>query len=143
MKSTLPPPNAVAYTYTSNIVTTQPCLPPSTLKKMYNCLFTDGNCETFLHYGAIEQSNDAACTEFDLEMGILLGTPPNYYTSIYISLSVHAFVRVGNVRIGRYYDLLDANSETTDANGEVTKMYGEDESDMCLVWPSLLEMSIY
>jgi len=42
-----------------------------------------GNCETLLNYGGVERANDAKRTGKDIGMGVLLGTPPNYYVSIY------------------------------------------------------------
>eukprot|EP00579_Thalassiosira_antarctica_P001137 CAMPEP_0201866898 /NCGR_PEP_ID=MMETSP0902-20130614/1321_1 /ASSEMBLY_ACC=CAM_ASM_000551 /TAXON_ID=420261 /ORGANISM="Thalassiosira antarctica, Strain CCMP982" /LENGTH=872 /DNA_ID=CAMNT_0048391945 /DNA_START=21 /DNA_END=2639 /DNA_ORIENTATION=+ len=115
----------------------------STFGELYNCLFEDGNCETFLNYGAVERSNDAVRTGSDLGMGVPLGTPPGYYTSIFDSSNGQGFVRVGGGSSGRYYGSLVADGKTTDTNGEVIKQYGEDQSDTFLVRPSLLEMSIF
>ncbi|KAL7430144.1 hypothetical protein ACHAXH_003793 [Discostella pseudostelligera] len=105
--------------------------------KLYNCLFEDGNCETFLSYGEVERENDALRTGVDLGMGVPLGTPPNYYVSIYESSNGQAFVRAS----GKYYGSLSPGEAGED--GEVVKNYGEDETDAFLVRPTLLEMSVF
>ena len=50
----------------------------TTFETLYDCLFVDGNCESFLTYGSVERSNDARRTDTDLGMGVPLGTPPSY-----------------------------------------------------------------
>lgn len=104
---------------------------------LYNCLLEDGNCETFLNYGGVERANDAARTGSDLGMGVPLGTPPNYYVSIYESSNGQAFVRAS----GKYYGSLVAGE--TGEDGELVKKYGEDNTDTFLVRPTLLEMSLF
>jgi len=108
-----------------------------TFETLYNCLFVDGNCETFLTHGTVERTNDALRTNSDLGMGVPLGAPPSYYTSIYDSSNGQAFVRAS----GRYYGSLIAGEKGKD--GEVIPKYGEDENDAFLVRPTLLEMSIF
>ena len=105
--------------------------------RLYDCLFEDGNCETFLNYGEVERANDASRTGTDLGMGVPLGTPPNYYVSIYESSNGQAFVRAS----GKYYGSLVGGEAGED--GEVVKNYGDDEKDVFLVRPTLLETSIF
>lgn len=108
-----------------------------TFADLYKCLFEDGNCETFLTYGAVERLNDAKRTGSDLGMGVPLGTPPSYYTSIYDSSNGQAFVHAS----GKYYGSMVGGK--TGEDGEVIKNYGEDENDAFFARPALLEMSIF
>ena len=105
--------------------------------KLYNCLFEDGNCQSFLDYGSVERLNDASRTGTDLGMGVPLGTPPNYYVGIYDSSHGQSIVRAS----GKYYGSL-IGGETED-DVALMKGYGDDPSDAVLVRPSLLEMSLF
>ncbi|EJK77240.1 hypothetical protein THAOC_00937 [Thalassiosira oceanica] len=104
---------------------------------LYDCLFVDGNCQTFVNAGSVEANNDGVRTGTNLGLGLPLETPPSYYTSIYYSESGQAFVKAS----GRYYGSMIEGEE--DPDGEVVKNYGDDASDAVLVRPSLLEMSIF
>ena len=53
------------------------------LLELSHCLFVDGSCDLFLKYGKMQQANTLAETGMDLGLGSPLGTPPNYYPSIY------------------------------------------------------------
>ena len=108
-----------------------------TFTKLYDCFFVDGNCETLLTYGEVERTNDKIRTGSDLGMGVPLEKPPNYYVSIYDSSNGQAFVRVGD----KYYGSLIGGEK--DDNGEVIENYGKYETDVFLVRPSLLEMSLF
>ena len=108
-----------------------------TFAKLYKCLFEDGNCDTFLNYGGVERANDAVRTGNDLGMGVPLGTPPNYYTSIYDSSNGQEFVYAS----GKYWGAM-TGGDAKDKDGNDIKNYGEDETDAFLVRPSLLEMSL-
>ena len=70
-------------------------------------------------------------------MGVPLGTPPNYYVSIYDSSNGQAFVRAS----GKYYGSLIEGD--TDDDGVPIKGYGDDPADAFLVRPTLLEMSLF
>jgi nicastrin len=108
-----------------------------TFMKLYNCLFEDGNCQSFLDYGSVERLNDASRTGIDLGMGVPLGTPPNYYVSIYDSSHGQSIVYAS----GKYYGSLIGGEMGDD--GAPMKGYGEDTKDAVLVRPSLLEMSLF
>lgn len=111
---------------------------------LYNCLFEDGNCETFLKYSNVERTNDALRTGIDLGLGVPLGTPPSYYTSIYDSSNGQAFLHVGGTGSGkRYFGSLVAGNGAKDKYGKEIKDYGTDVSDTFLLRPSLLETSIH
>ena len=103
-----------------------------TFATLYNCLFEDGNCQTFLNYGSVESKNDAARTGVDMGLGQPLNKPPNYYVSIYNFDNGQAGVRSS----GKLYGALDANDDEV-------KAYGSDETDTFLLRPSLLEMSVF
>ncbi|KAL3795019.1 hypothetical protein HJC23_006340 [Cyclotella cryptica] len=102
-------------------------------QKLYSCLFQDGNCETFLSYATVEEKNDAARTGVDLGIGQPLKSPPNYYVSIYDLDNGQAAVRAS----GKLYGSLD------DEDGDDVKSYGDDENDVFILRPSLLETSIF
>ncbi|KAL7533159.1 hypothetical protein ACHAXR_005073 [Thalassiosira sp. AJA248-18] len=129
--------SATASAYALDLLPTAVDSSSETFAKLYNCLFEDGNCETFLTYGGVERANDAVKTGIDLGMGVPLGTPPSYYTSIYDSSNGQAFVYAS----GKYYGSLIGGEK--DKDGEVIKNYGDDGKDAFLVRPSLLEMAIF
>ena len=104
---------------------------------LYDCLFADGNCQTFVITGSVEANNDGIRTGSNLGLGVPLETPPNFYTSIYYKDSGQAFVKAS----GKYYGSMIEGEK--DPDGEVVKNYGDDASDTVLVRPSLLEMSIF
>ncbi|KAL7486469.1 hypothetical protein ACHAW6_012068 [Cyclotella cf. meneghiniana] len=104
-----------------------------TFQKLYNCLFQDGNCETFLNYATVEEKNDAARTGIDLGIGQPLKSPPNYYVSIYDLDNGQAAVRAS----GKLYGSL------VEGDGDDVKAYGEDVNDVFILRPSLLETSVF
>jgi len=126
-----------ASNYASQLIPEPVSSSSATFTTLYKCLFEDGNCETFLSYGTVERTNDAARTGSDLGMGVPLGTPPSYYTSIYDSSNGQAFLRAS----GKYYGSLMPDEAGKDS--EPIKNYGVDDEDVFLVRPSLLEMSIF
>ena len=122
--------------YAMELLPTSVTSSSETFQTLYNCLFEDGNCETFLKYGIVERNNDTERTGTDLGMGVSLGTPPSYYVSIYDSSNGQAFVKASE----KYYGSLVAGEVVED---EEVKKYGDDKSDAFLLRPSLLEMSIF
>ena len=70
-------------------------------------------------------------------MGVPLGTPPSYYTSIYDLSNGQAFLRAS----GKYYGSLMADEVGKDT--EPVKNHDVDDEDVFLVQPSLLEMYIF
>ena len=99
-----------------------------TFLTLANCLLADGNCDLLLSYGKIERINNAHVTGVDLNMGVPLRNPPNYYPSIYDADNGQGFVQVGTKRYGSY---------TGDEE------YGKANTDTFLLRPSLLETSIH
>lgn len=122
-----------AAAYAKELIANEVSSSSDTFTKLYNCLFEDGNCETFLSYGLTESKNDAARTGVDMGMGQPLGTPPNYYVGIYNFDNGQAAVRSS----GKVYGSLDASDDSE------VKAYGSDENDAFLLRPSLLEMSVF
>ncbi|KAL9186946.1 hypothetical protein ACHAXT_010666 [Thalassiosira profunda] len=129
---------ATASAYALNLLPNAVDASSETFANLYTCLFEDGNCETFLTHGGVERANDALRTGHDLGMGVPLGTPPSFYTSIYDSSNGQAFVLAS----GHYYGSLTVEGETKGEDGETIKAYGESDLDAFLVRPSLLEMAI-
>lgn len=97
-----------------------------TLTSLQNCLFYDGNCELLRRYAKAEQANDKLRTGLDLGVGVSLGSPPNYYVSVYDVNNGQPFVQVGDAWYGAY----------TGSN------YGKKETDTFAIRPTMLEMSI-
>lgn len=97
-----------------------------TLLEVADCLLTNGNCDLFLSQGKMERTNHRETTGMDLGMGVPLGSPPSYYTSVYDASNGQAFVQVGTKWYGSY--------EGDD--------YGKERGDAFAVRPSLLEMSV-
>jgi len=114
--------------YATNLI---PDLDPTdeSLMELANCLLTDGNCDLLLKHGKTEQQNSKQRTGVDLGLGVALGTPPNYYISVYDATNGQSFVQIGNAWYGAY---------TKD-----DKKYGEKNTDTFLVRASLLETGIY
>ena len=94
-----------ASNYTSQLIPEPVSSSSATFTTLYKCLFEDGNCEAFLSYGTVERTNDAARSGSDLGMGVPLGTPPSYYTSIYNLSNGQAFLQAS----GKYYGSLMAD----------------------------------
>ena len=97
-----------------------------TLTGLQNCLFYDGNCELLRNYVKAEQANDKLRTGLDLGVGVALGSPPNYYVSVYDVNNGQPFVQVDSAWYGAY----------TGSN------YGKKETDTFAIRPTMLEMSI-
>lgn len=128
---------ATASAYALKLLPTAVDSSSETFVTLYNCLFEDGNCQSFLDYGSVERLNDASRTGTDLGMGVPLDKPPNYYVGIYDSSHGQSIVRAS----GKYYGSL-IGGETED-DGAPMKGYGDDPNDAVLVRPSLLEMSLF
>lgn len=97
-----------------------------TLVALANCLYEDGSCDLLKAYGKVEQHNDHYKTGLDLGPGNGLGTPPNYYVSVYDLSYGQPFVQVDEVWYGAY-------------DGED---YGKKNSDTFAMRPTLLEQAI-
>lgn len=104
-------------------------------ENLYNCLFYDGNCETFVNYASVESANDAIRTGINLGIGQPLEKPPNYYVSVYNHENGQAFVAASGFK----YGAMDPSAEDKD---DYVKDYGDNNDDTFLLRPSLLEMSI-
>lgn len=102
---------------------------------LYNCLFYDGNCETFVNYASVESANDAIRTGTNLGIGQPLGKPPNYYVSVYNHENGQGFVAASGFK----YGAMDSSAEDKD---DYVEDYGGNKDDTFLLRPSLLEMSI-
>ena len=122
-----------AASYAKELIPNEVSSSSDTFSTLYNCLFEDGNCETFLNYGSVESKNDAARTGVEMGLGQPLNTPPNYYVGIYNFENGQPAVRSS----GKLYGALDATDDVD------VKAYGSDESDTFLLRPSLLEMSVF
>mmetsp|Transcript_12149 Transcript_12149/g.25726 ORF Transcript_12149/g.25726 Transcript_12149/m.25726 type:complete len:873 (+) Transcript_12149:109-2727(+) len=99
-----------------------------TFVSLADCLLVDGNCKLLLSYGSMERSNNFYATGVDLGLGVPLGSPPNYYPSVFNADNGQGFVQVGDNRYATY---------TGDEE------YGKAKTDTFLVRPSLLEMGIH
>jgi nicastrin len=99
-----------------------------TLKDLANCLFSDGNCSMIKNYARTERLNNRGRTGIDVGDGAGLGTPPNYYVSVYDHRSGQPYAVVDGVMYGAY-------------TGD--KEYGTDKNDQFLIRPSQLESAIY
>jgi nicastrin len=122
-----------AAAYAKNLIPNAVSSSSETFKTLYNCLFEDGNCEALLKFGSVEVNNDAVRTGYNSGMGQPLGTPPNYYVSIYNLENGQAAVRSS----GKLYGSLDAGSDSD------VKAYGQDTGDTFLLRGSLLEMGVF
>jgi len=99
-----------------------------TLIDLSNCLFIDGNCETLKAYTKIENMNNRDETGFDVGIGQDLGTPPNYYVSIFDRRNGQTYAQIGRGVYGSY---------TGDEE------YGKANTDAVLIQPNFLEMSVH
>jgi nicastrin len=99
-----------------------------TLNDLANCLFVNGNCDIIKNYARTERLNNRGRTGIDVGDGEGLGTPPNYYVSVY------------DHRSGQPYVVIDGNMYGT-YTGE--KEYGANKNDQFLIRPSQLESAIY
>ena len=127
--------SATAAAYALDLLPNAASSSSNTFENLYNCLFIDGNCETFLNYASVESANDAIRTGYNLGIGQPLGTPPNYYVSVYNHENGQGFVAASGFK----YGAMDPSAEDKE---DYVKDYGEDENDAILIRPSLLEMSL-
>jgi nicastrin len=100
-----------------------------TLLDLSNCLLTDGKCDTLVTFSSKERLNSREETGLDVGIGQQLGTPPNYYVSIFDGRNGQAYAFVGGKTYGSY----------TDEDVE----YGKDSRDAVLIRPNVLEMGIH
>ncbi len=107
----------------------------ATFENLFDCLFNDGNCETFVKYASVESANDAIRTGVNLGIGQPLGKPPNFYVSVYNAENGQGFAAASGFK----YGAMDSSAEDKD---DYVKDYGESENDTILLRPSLLEMSL-
>jgi len=126
---------ATAAAYALNLLPNTVSASSTTFESLYNCLFSDGNCDTLIKYASVESANDAIRTGINLGIGQPLGKPPNYYVSVYNHENGQGFVAASGFK----YGAMDSSAEDKD---DYVKDYGEDENDTTLLRPSLLEMSL-
>jgi nicastrin len=96
------------------------------LVELANCLYVDGNCKMLKKYAEMEATNEKARTGLSMGSGSPLGTPPNYYVSVYNMFYGQPFAQVGDNVYGSY-------------NGQD---YGNKKSDAVAMQPRLLEQAI-
>lgn len=99
-----------------------------TLTNLANCLFVNGNCDLIKNYARTERLNNRGRTGIDVGDGEGLGTPPNYYVSVYDHRSGQPYAVIDGVMYGAY-------------TGE--KEYGGDKNDQFLIRTSQLESAVY
>jgi len=99
-----------------------------TLVDLADCLFTNGRCDTLSKYSKVERVNNREETGQDVGIGADLGSPPNYYVSVYNNRNGQAFAYIDGSIYGSY---------TGDEE------YGKNSGDAVLVRPNVLEMSIH
>jgi nicastrin len=99
----------------------------STLQELGSCLFYNGECDLLQKYAAMETANERIITGVNLNVGYPLGTPPNYYVSVYNRYYGQPFAQVGEYIYGAY-------------DGED---YGKTTSDAITMQPRLLESAIH
>jgi len=97
-----------------------------TFVELSECLFTHGNCDMLKNYAAAEQQRNKDETGVDLGYQTPLGSPPNYYVSVYDINNGQPFVEVGDSWYGAY-------------TGED---YGKNDNDFFSMRPTVLESSI-
>jgi len=98
-----------------------------TLGELANCFYYDGECDVVKKYANVEYNNDRTYTGLNLAGGSVLGTPPNYYVSVYNRWNGQPFVQVGDYVYGAY-----AGDD-----------YGKRNSDAVGVIPGQLAMTIH
>jgi len=126
---------ATAAAYALNLLPNAVSSSSTTFEKIYNCLFSDGNCDAFVKYASVESANDAIHTGFNLGIGQPLGKPPNFYVSVYNHENGQGFVAASGFK----YGAMDSSAEDKE---DYVKDYGDNENDAILLRPSLLEMSL-
>ncbi len=98
------------------------------LTDLANCLFEDGRCDTLKAYSAMERANSQDETGLNAGIGQALGTPPNYYVSVYDGRNGQAYAYINEETYGSY-------------NGDTE--YGNNSKDAVLLTPNVLEMGIF
>lgn len=98
------------------------------LLDLANCLFENGKCATLKTYSNMERLNSRDEKDLDVGIGQSLGTPPNYYVSVYDGRNGQAYAYIDGDTYGSY-------------NGETA--YGKNSNDAVLVRPNVLEMAIH
>jgi len=126
---------ATAAAYALELLPNAVSLSSATFENLFDCLFNDGNCKTFVKYASVESANDAIRTGVNLGIGQPLGKPPNFYVSVYNAENGQGFAAASGFK----YGAMDPSAEDKDDN---VKNYGESENDAILLRPSLLEMSL-
>ena len=127
---------ATAAAYAINLLPNTVSSSSTTFENLYNCLFEDGNCDTFVKYASVESANDAIRTGINLGIGQPLGSPPNFYVSVYNAEYGQGFVAASGFK----YGAMDSSAEDKE---DYVKDYGDNENDAILLRPSLLEMSLH
>lgn len=96
------------------------------LLALAECLYKDGNCPLLLQYADVEAATETGKTGLHIVVGTPLGTPPNYYTSVFGGGQGQPFVSVNKNIYGSY----------------VGDEYGQHDSDAFAVQASLLEHAV-
>ena len=96
------------------------------LLALADCLYKNGNCALLQKYANVEAATESKKTGLPIVAGNPLGSPPNYYTSVYTGGNGQPFVSVDKKVYGSY-------------SGD---LYGKDTNDVFGVQPSLLEHAI-
>ena len=96
------------------------------LLALADCLYKNGNCPLLLQYADVEASTETKKTGLNIVAGAPLGTPPNYYTSVFSGGQGQPYVSVNKNVYGSY----------------VGNEYGQHDSDTFAVQASLLEHSL-
>lgn len=97
-----------------------------TLVELAHCLYIQGNCPLLLRYAKAEALTESKKTGLSISAGSALGSPPNYYTSVYTYQNGQPFVTIDGRVYGNY-------------KGD---KYGENSGDAFGVQTSMLEMAI-
>ena len=119
-----------ASTYAKNIISDELSADNLMLRELADCLLINGNCNLLEKYAAMDVSNEASRTGFDLDVGEGLApnqaSTPNYYVGAYSINQGQPFVRVGSDLFGAY-------------NGND---YGKNSHDAVGMQPKLLQQAL-
>jgi nicastrin len=99
-----------------------------TLVQLADCLFSDGKCNLLKDYSKMDRVNSREETSRDAGSGAELGTPPNFYVSVFDHRNGQAFAIINDNVYGAY------SSDDS--------QYGVNENDVVLIRPSVLEAGI-
>lgn len=112
----------------------------STAQSLYDCLFVDGNCEFMSSYAKVEYANEVKRYGKDfLGPSSMMGSPPNYYVSIFHPYYGQPFVQVGSSWYGAY----DPTQTPPEGSSASYPEYGKSKYDSILIKPTGLEQSIH